>query len=156
MQGKVGISQSHSCASHSASLAAVCRCWLFRGSCSDPAAIGKCVSAQQCSVAELWAAAYFLYVCVYLLLLGPPLGFQCRLFLIPWEQAIMETHSGLRYKSLWMLTAWRKMLDFAPLPCLLSPMHIFLRKAGDFCGVCSQVHLGCVSQPGSAAVLGGL
>lgn len=116
----------------------------------------KCVCAQQCSVAELWAAAYFLYVCVYVLLLGPPLGFQYRLFLIPWEQAITETHPGLHYKSLWMLTAWRKMLNFASLLCILSPMHVFLRKTGDSCGVYNQLRLACVSQLGSAAMLGGL
>lgn len=42
------------------------------------------------------------------------------------------------------------MLDFTSLPCILSPMHVFFRKAGDFCGVYSQVHLDCVSQPSNA------
>lgn len=61
MQGKVGISQSHSWASHSASLAAVCRCWLFRGSCSDPASIGSTAVWQSCEQLHIFCMCVYMF-----------------------------------------------------------------------------------------------
>lgn len=72
MQRKVEISQSRSCASHSASLAVGMSCAdavCFKGSCNDAASIPNvCVHAHECSIAELWTAAYFLCVCIYMFL----------------------------------------------------------------------------------------
>lgn len=91
MQGKVGMSQSHCCASHSASLAAVCRCWLFQGSCSDPASIGN-VWVLSSAVGQSCEQLHIFYLCVYVLLLSPPLGFSVRFSLSP--------ESGLSWKHI--------------------------------------------------------
>lgn len=94
----------------------------FEGCCSDPASIQNvCVRAHSCSIAELWTDEYFLCICVCVCV--------CQFFLSPWEGKYV-----LGYKSFWMLTAWRramKMLDFASLPCVLSPTHVFIAKTGD-------------------------
>ena len=118
------------------------------GSYSSPASTrNACVPAHECGIGELWTAACFLCLCVCVLYFIHRWDLNVVFSLAP-ESGLSWKRVGLRYKSFWMLTAWRKamkMLDCTSLPCVLSPTHVFIRKTGDSCRLYSKVCLGCLS-----------